>query len=178
LAADRLGAESLLHGLLVLGYTTGIMKKVYVETSIFSFYYDRRTAASVTARRTWTREWWGGSRKDYDAVTSVAVLAELEKGTLQHRRQALNLAMKLPAISVGEDVADIVTVYIEHHVMPRNPTGDALHLALASLEKCDYLVTWNCEHLANANKFGHIRRVNTMLGLHVPLLVTPLELMG
>ena len=55
---------------------------------------------------------------------------------------------------------------------------DALHLALASAEKCDYLVTWNCEHLANANKFGHIQRVNAMLGLHNPLLVTPLQLMG
>ena len=51
-------------------------------------------------------------------------------------------------------------------------------LALASHHKCDFLVTWNCRHLANANKFGHIRRVNTMLGLFVPALVTPLELIG
>ncbi len=153
-------------------------KKVYLETSIFSFYYDQRTAPSVRVRREWTRQWWASCLEDYDAVTSAAVLTELENGTFPHRRQALNLALKLPAISVGENVTDIVTVYIEHHVMPRNPTGDALHLALASLEKCDYLVTWNCEHLANANKFGHIRQVNTMLGLHVPLLITPLELMG
>jgi hypothetical protein len=62
--------------------------------------------------------------------------------------------------------------------MPANPTGDALHLALAYYHKCDFLVTWNCEHLANANKFGHIRRVNTMLGLFVPSLVTPMELFG
>lgn len=51
-------------------------------------------------------------------------------------------------------------------------------LSLASYHKYDFLVTWNCEHLANANKFGHIRRVNTMLGLFVPALVTPLELLG
>jgi hypothetical protein len=59
--------------------------------------------------------------------------------------------------------------------------GDALHLthlALASYHKCDFLLTWNCRHLANANKFGYIRRVNTLLGLYVPLLVTPLELLG
>ena len=54
----------------------------------------------------------------------------------------------------------------------------ALHLALASYQKCDFLLTWNCKHLANANKFGHIRRVNVMIGLFVPLLVTPLELLG
>jgi hypothetical protein len=62
--------------------------------------------------------------------------------------------------------------------MPNNPVGDALHLALASYHKCDFLLTWNCKHLANANKFHHIRRVNTILGLYAPLLVTPLELLG
>lgn len=61
--------------------------------------------------------------------------------------------------------------------MPANPAGDALHLAVASVQRCDFLVTWNCRHLANANKFGHIRRVNTLLGLYVPTLVTPLELL-
>jgi hypothetical protein len=62
--------------------------------------------------------------------------------------------------------------------MPKYPLGDALHLAIASYYKCDFLLTWNCRHLANANKFGHIRQVNVMLGLYVPLLVTSLELMG
>ena len=62
--------------------------------------------------------------------------------------------------------------------MLADPRGDALHLALASFYKCDFLLTWNCTHLANANKFGHIRRINVMLGLNVPLLVTPLELLG
>jgi hypothetical protein len=62
--------------------------------------------------------------------------------------------------------------------MPNDPVGDALHLALAFFHKCDFLLTWNCRHLANANKFGHIRRVNVMLGLYIPLLVTPLELLG
>jgi hypothetical protein len=62
--------------------------------------------------------------------------------------------------------------------MPADPAGDALHLALASYHKCDFLVTWNCQHLANANKFGHLRRVNGMLGLYVPVLATPLQLLG
>ncbi len=63
-------------------------------------------------------------------------------------------------------------------VMPRDPAGDALHLAAASFHRCDFLVTWNCQHLANANKFGHIRRVNSIIGLGNPALVTPLELLG
>ena len=62
--------------------------------------------------------------------------------------------------------------------MPADIGGDALHLALASYHECDFLLTWNCRHLANANKFGHVRRINTLLGLHIPALVTPLELLG
>ena len=62
--------------------------------------------------------------------------------------------------------------------LPGYPAGDALHLALASYHRCDFLVTWNCKHLANANKFGHIRRVNGLLGLFTPALITPLELLG
>jgi hypothetical protein len=75
-------------------------------------------------------------------------------------------------------ITEIVEAYIRHKLMPVDPAGDALHLALASYHKCDFLVTWNCLHLANANKFGHIRRVNAILGLFVPNIVTPLELLG
>ena len=56
--------------------------------------------------------------------------------------------------------------------------GDAFHLAIASYHNCDFILTWNCWHLANANKFAHIRRVNARLGLFVPALVTPLQLLA
>jgi len=62
--------------------------------------------------------------------------------------------------------------------MPAEPLGDALHLALASYHRSDFLVTQDCRHLANANKSGHIRRVNAALGLYDPSLVTLLELLG
>lgn len=84
----------------------------------------------------------------------------------------------IPLLDINEAVADIVEAYIKHRVMPADPAGDALHLALASYHRCDFLLTWNCRHLANANKFAHIRRVNAILGLFVPSLVTPLELLG
>lgn len=165
------------------GTTEGLLskymkKKVYIETTIFSFYHDQRKSADVVARRDWTRQWWNGHRAEYEIVTSTAVFAELEQGTLPHKADALRMARELPAIPVDESIQDIVAVYVERHVMPGDPAGDALHLALASVEKCDYLLTWNCRHLANANKFTHVRTINTLLGLHVPFLVTPLELMG
>jgi hypothetical protein len=62
--------------------------------------------------------------------------------------------------------------------MPRDPTGDALQLALASYHKCDFLLTWNVQHLANANRFSYIRRIDALLGLFAPALVTPLELLA
>jgi hypothetical protein len=110
-------------------------------------------------------------------VTSAAVLDELRQGAFATRDDCLTLLAPLPVLGIEPSVIDIVQTYVRRRVMPADPVGDALHLALASLHRCDFLVTWNCQHLANANKFVHIRRVNTLLGLFVPALVTPLELL-
>lgn len=151
---------------------------VYVETTIPSFYHEERTAPAIVARREWTRSWWRFAPERYDLVTSPAVLDELAGGMQERSAKRLDLVRDLPLLPVESAIAEIVQGYIRHKLMPADPGGDALHLALASFHKCDFLVTWNCRHLANANKFGHIRRVNTMLGLFVPALVTPLELLG
>ncbi|MFQ5799614.1 MAG: type II toxin-antitoxin system VapC family toxin, partial [Bacteroidota bacterium] len=110
--------------------------------------------------------------------TSEAVIEELETGSFPSKNDALALIEHMPLLDINEAIADAAAVYIAHYVMPDDPVGDALHLAIASFHKCDFLVTWNCRHLANANKFGHIRRVNTLLGFFVPTIVTPLELLG
>jgi hypothetical protein len=111
-------------------------------------------------------------------VTSPAVIDELASGPPEYSANWLALVRDIPLLTVDEAIADVVRAYIQHKVMPVDPAGDALHLALASFNKCDFLVTWNCRHLANANKFGHIRRVNAMLGLFIPTLTTPLEMLG
>ncbi len=151
---------------------------IYIETSIPNFYHEARPEPDRVARRQWTREWWDNHLPNYDAYTSEAVIEELERGEFVGKEGALKLLDGLPLLDINEPVADAVATYIAHRVMPNDPVGDALHLAIASFHKCDFLVTWNCRHLANANKFGHIRRVNTLLGLYVPSLVTPLELLG
>jgi hypothetical protein len=150
----------------------------YIETTIPSFYHDVRTSPDIVARRDWTRSWWAIAPGRYRLVTSEAVIEELEGGISEHAEARLGLVAGLPLLSVEPEITVIVRVYIRHQLMPADPTGDALHLALASYHKCDFLVTWNCLHLANANKFGHIRRVNTMLGLFTPTIATPLELLG
>jgi hypothetical protein len=153
-------------------------RRVYIETTIPSFYHEVRTEPEMLARRAWTREWWDVYRSDFELVTSEAVLDELENGEFPQKGDALALMQGVPLLEIGEAIAEVVDAYIKHHLMPADPIGDALHLALASFHRCDFLLTWNCRHLANANKFAHIRRVNGILGLFVPSLVTPLELLG
>jgi len=154
------------------------METAYLETSIFSFYYDERTAPEIVARKNWTRDFWENCRGRYLFSASPAVFNELSRGSKPHKEDALKLALTLPALEFVPAVREIAAVYMRHFVMPRDPLGDALHLALACYHKCDYLVTWNCAHLANANKAGHIRRVNAMLDLRTPAMLTPLELLG
>jgi predicted nucleic acid-binding protein len=151
---------------------------VYVETTIPSFYVTTRTGADAVARREWTQRWWDMAPDHYALITSNAVLEELRSGEYPSQDSAIALVLGLPLLEITPSVAEIVDAYVRHKLMPANPTGDALHLAIASYHKCEFLVTWNCQHLANANKFGHIRRVNNLLGLYVPVLVTPLELLG
>lgn len=150
----------------------------YVETSIPSFYFDVRTSPDIVARRNWTRQWWDKASSEYHLVTSIPVIEELSLGIEDHAANRVSLVAKLPLLALDDAIDGIVATYVKHKVMPQDPGGDAVHLAFASFYKCDFLVTWNCQHLANANKFGHIRIINTMLGLFVPQLVTPMQLLG
>jgi predicted nucleic acid-binding protein len=151
---------------------------IYVETTIPSFHTEKRTAINIQARRQWTREWWSKPKPDQRLVTSVVVFEELERIPDPTRRaESLALLRELEELDYTAEVEEIAAVYLQHKLMPAEALGDADHLALASFYNCDMLVTWNCKHLANANKTGHIRRVNALLGLRTPLLVTPLELL-
>jgi predicted nucleic acid-binding protein len=155
------------------------MARIYIETTIASFYYEVRTEPEMVARRNWTRRWFDAAKDGTDElVTSLAVQAELETGDFPGKAAALALIAELPLLELNEAVAEAVDAYIARRVMPKDPAGDALHLAAASFHRCDFLVTWNCRHLANASKFGHIRRVNGIMGLGNPALVTPLELLS
>lgn len=153
--------------------------RVYVETTIPNFYYETRPQPEVVARRAWTREWWADAEQRYELITSPTVFHELAAGTrsdLVKLRTALITG--IPLVLPHPPIPQIVQVYLRHKLMPAKPTpADAMHLALASYNRCDFIVTWNCRHLANPNKADHIRRMNSVLGLHVPELVTPWDLL-
>lgn len=63
-------------------------------------------------------------------------------------------------------------------VMPSPPVRDALHVAIATYYKVDFLLTWNCRHIANANKFRHLEVVNARMGFATPKIITPHMLSG
>ncbi len=147
---------------------------VYVETTIASYYCDDRPAmASDIARR---REWWDSERAAYDCFVSAAVLDELRNGDYPNKEACLALVEGLPLLEINREVGEIAQVYQSRSLMPRPPSADALHLALASFYRMDFLLTWNCRHLANANKTKHLEVLNHGIGLPVPQLITPHQL--
>ena len=126
----------------------------------------------------WTRLWWGTHADSSEILSSAAVIAELERGTSEKVQARLALLSDVELLEISNEVREIVRIYIRRLVMPNDPTGDALHLALASFYHVDVLLTWNCQHLANPNKMQHIRLVNYELGLPMPVLTTPLNYLG
>ncbi|MEX1231443.1 MAG: type II toxin-antitoxin system VapC family toxin [Planctomycetaceae bacterium] len=152
------------------------MTSAYIETTIPSFFHTARKDTRSLARQRWTREWWDQIGPDFELNSSDAVIAELQRGTLEElKKRRIELISDLNLLEVTDDVLEIATIYMDRLVMPRGGAGDALHLALASFYSLDVLLTWNCKHLANPNKFGHIHRVNDELGVSTPLLTTPLN---
>ncbi|MCW5776722.1 MAG: type II toxin-antitoxin system VapC family toxin [Phycisphaeraceae bacterium] len=153
------------------------MRTVYVETTIPSFYTDTRRSATIVAWREATRTWWDHSRHKYRLCTSAFVLAELERIPGPRGASCVRMLESVRLLDPTPDFDDVVRAYVRHRLMPRDAAGDAAHLALASLHGIDFLLTWNCRHLANMNKAVHLGRINSRLGLHVPTLTTPLTLM-
>ncbi len=149
-------------------------RTVYLDTTIPNYYFDERE--SIKKFGEITRTWWQEESQNFDVWVSNETLTELGEGVYPHKQEALAFAAKLPVLPPNEGVPEIAQIYIDNYLMPRVLKGDALHLAYASFYKIDFLLTWNCNHLANANKKQHIRRINTRLNLAIPEIVTPLEL--
>ena len=149
-------------------------RSVYLDATIPSHYYDERE--SIRAFVSTTRLWWDTQRHSFDLYASVFTLAELQEGNYPNREQVIGLLNGVELLDVVSDIETIAEVDIKEYVMPKGSFGDAFHLACASYHKVDFLLTWNCNHLANANKDQHIRITNAKLGLSTPRIITPLEL--
>jgi len=148
-------------------------RKVYIETSVPSFYAETRSDPAAVFRRETTRRWWEQEAPRYDIFISELVLRELGGGEYPGKADALEFVSGLPLLEGIPRIEDIANVYLRRGLMPQRDIRDAYHLAIASYYAVDFLLTWNCRHLANANKTEHLRDVNNGLGLHVPIVTTP-----
>jgi hypothetical protein len=151
-------------------------KKVYLDTTIPSYYYDVREKTAFLIET--TKSWFRNEAEKYSICTSEATLVEASEGDYEQKARIVSFVRKLRTLPYDPVLQKIVETYVENQLMPAEFGGDALHLAYASYYKIDFLLTWNCKHLANANKREHIRVVNGRLGLYVPEIVTPLELVS
>lgn len=148
-------------------------ESIYLDSSVPSAYFDQR----VSWRMEYTREWWRDALKEYRAYISPTVLVEITR-TQDHsiREQLLQLVLNIPQLELTETIEQIATGYIHQNILPPTAFADALHVATASYHKIDFLVTWNCQHLAEAHRRRQVRLLNTMAGLFAPEIVTPMEL--
>jgi predicted nucleic acid-binding protein len=149
-------------------------KTVYLDTTIPSYLFDERE--SIREYITVTQKWWKEESQHFDIYVSEETIAELSEGDYPHQRDILEFVAQLQVLPPDEQILEIARVYLDNYLMPHVFKGDALHLAYATFYKCDFLLTWNCNHLANANKRQHIRIINVRLNLPTPEIVTPLEL--
>ncbi len=133
----------------------------------------------MQAWREITQEFWEHAAACYELFVSDETLRELQETGYPEdkRRNCLALVAALPRLAVTPEVTELVAYYLRERVMPANDLGDAFHLALATWHRMQYLLTWNCKHLANANKFEHIQVVNARRRLLSPALVTPAQLL-
>jgi len=149
-------------------------KTVYLDATIPSYLFDERPDIKTYVEV--TNKWWEQERQNFNIWISEETFSELNQGNYPHKSEILESVSQCPVLPPQKRIADIVQVYVDNYLMPQVLEGDALHLAYASFYKLDFLLTWNCNHLANANKRQHIRIINTRLKLHTPEIVTPLEL--
>lgn len=148
-------------------------KSVYIETTIPGAYFEEREDVVSKFQRYATRRWWDDLRHEHELFTSEAVIAELQQPQFVFSKQAIDLMADVPRLPLSDEIRGVVSVYLEHQLMPKGDAGDAFHLAFASVHELDYLLTWNCRHLANPRKVTHITVINRRLGLLTPTILTP-----
>jgi len=142
---------------------------LYIETSVIGAYLDN----GDPFRRDITIRWWEHELAEYEVFSSMLVQRELERIAEPHRSGYLNLIRPLKYLDRAEEVAILAEGYIERGIFHRKFIADAIHVALASFHKVDYLVTWNFGHIANVRKQARLRLFNTTAGFFSPVIVTP-----
>ncbi|MEE9302749.1 MAG: type II toxin-antitoxin system VapC family toxin [Thiotrichaceae bacterium] len=152
---------------------------VYLETSFVSYLVARPNRdLVVAAHQNITQEWWVQRKDNFTLVISEAVLEESRRGDPDAATKRLEILKDLPLVAISEEALDFASNLIECNAVPKKAAQDALHIAVCCTNSVDFLLTWNCKHIANAEKREHIAQVANRHGYHSPVICTPEELLG
>lgn len=122
--------------------------------------------------------WWDNRRKRFDLFVSQLVIQEASAGDKEASKGRLTVLDSIPLLELNEDVSSLARDLIKEKALPRKAVEDALHIAIAITHGVDYILTWNCKHIANAEKQHSITSTCHKKGFEAPIICTPEELMG
>ena len=154
------------------------MLKVYLETTVPSYLaaYPSRDLI-IAAHQRISQDWWSTARARFDLFVSEAVLAEIRAGDPEAVSRRLQMIEDVPILELNDDVRSLAACYDERLGLAGRARADIPHFAFAVSYEMDYLVTWNCAHIANGEMIRRLLRVNAELGRATPLIVTPEEIL-
>ncbi|OQY12877.1 MAG: DNA-binding protein [Desulfobacteraceae bacterium 4572_19] len=151
--------------------------KVYIETSIPSYLTAWRSRDLImAANQEMTKEWWD-NREQFALYISALVILEVGAGDPAAAKKRLEHLNNIPELDMPENAENFAEVLIRKVSLPKKAKVDALHIAVATLSGMDYLLTWNCSHMANAVLRPKIDAVCREFGYDPPVICTPQELM-
>lgn len=154
------------------------MARVYIETSIVSYLRQRASGQVVTAaRQLLTRRWWEDERLQYELVTSQYVIDEAADGDPVLAQERLESLDGVPLLELGDEIDAIAQEIMNRAILPAKAQVDALHIATAAYHRIDYLLTWNCSHIANARILPRIHAVLAEMNGFIPVICTPEEML-
>jgi hypothetical protein len=155
-----------------------VKEKVYVETSVLSYLTARKSRDPiVVAHQAVTRRWWR-RRKRFDLYCSQVVLREAKAGDAEAVRRRLAAVNEVPLLDISDPVKALAGVIAKVAALPKKAAEDALYIGLATVHGMDYLLTWNCRHIANAELRKTLAGVAYDHGYGAPVVCTPEELLG
>lgn len=162
-----------------IGYGSPVKPTVYVENSVISYLTARRAQKNVRAagHQDVTRDWWKNKRQAFELYASAVVVEEAQDGDAEAAAARLEMITELILLEVTQEARDLAAVLLRETQLPAKATADALHIATAAVHGMDYLITWNCKHIANAVIFRSVERACRKRGYEPPVLCTPEELM-
>jgi predicted nucleic acid-binding protein len=150
--------------------------KVYIETSIVSYLTARPSRDVVqAAHQKLTRTWWEG-RAQFSLFVSEVVLREASAGDPKAAARRLNELEGVAVLGVSEEATNVAEALLLGGGLPRRAELDAFHIAVAAAHGMDFLLTWNCKHIANATMRGKIEKLCRSAGFEPPIICTPEEL--